>query len=77
MNKIPERLKVRVGDKFQYGKGKGIVEVLNVGPFGAVCFIERAKCMMWDTWQQQVRFLLESGEYKRVVQGGKTLDANK
>ena len=72
MNKIPEKLKVRVGDKFEFefGKGKGIVEVLSVGPFGAVCFIDRVKCMMWDTYQRQVRLLIKSGDYKRVVQGG-------
>ena len=68
MAKIPEKLKVRAGDKFEYGKGKGIVEVTEVEPFGQVWLIERTKCAQWFMPQRQIRMLLKSGAYKRMAQ---------
>jgi len=69
MTKIPENLKVRVGDKFEYGKGKGIFEVTEVMPFGVVWLIDRVRSIQSTRYQREIRSALESGSYKRVQEG--------
>ena len=69
MSKIPESLKVRVGDKFVYGKGKGVVEVTDILPFGVVWLMDRERSLLVERYQREIRSALESGSYKRMQEG--------
>ena len=66
MNKIPDALKIRVGDCFSYGDGKGVWEVCGLLPGGVVELIDRVRSVQGNRYQREIRSALESGSYKRV-----------
>lgn len=66
MNKIPDALKIRVGDFFSYGDGKGVWEVCDLLPGGRVGLIDRVRSLQGQRYQREIRSALESGSYKRV-----------
>lgn len=65
-SKIPEHLRVIVGDRFEYGDGKGVWEVMDTRPGGVVCLMDRAHSIQGDRYQRDIRSALERGTYKRL-----------
>ena len=66
--KISEELKIRVGDRFIYGKGKGIWEVMECLPGGVVSVMDRARHLQGQCYQHQIRRFLTEGSYVRAAQ---------